>query len=193
MSAGALAPLRCILQALPKHFPGALVLAQHLAGPTLLPTFIAAWTEQEVTLARTGMGLREGVVYICPAQKHLIVNADATLTVSSKERVEYVRPSIDWLMDSAAAVYRERATAVLLSGSNADGTRGAACVARQGGLVIVQRPDTCEFPEMPSCAMHVAPGTLVLDPESIAAALLERWEKLSQHSAVDWADPFAAD
>lgn len=193
MSAGSLAPLSVIVRGLPQRISGALVVALHTAEPTLLHGIIATWTSHEVVLARSGLGLRENVIYVCPAQKHLIVNADATLTVSGKERVQYVRPCLDWLLDSAAAVYRERATAVLLSGSNDDGSRGAVCIAKQGGLVIVQEPETCKYADMPRHALRLGSSVLSLRPEAIAPVLSAHMARLKRLQPDAWADPFGPD
>ena len=190
LSAGGLRPLRTILETLPPRFPGALLVAQHMFAPTLLPELIAYWTRHEVALATSGTTLCEGVVYICPSQAHLIVNADGTLTVSEKERVAYVRPSIDWLLESAAAVYRERATAVLLSGANGDGARGARYIAAGGGLVIVQDPSTCEYPQMPSSVLHAGVLAQSLPPQEIASRLSARLRLVKDESPNAW-DPFA--
>jgi two-component system, chemotaxis family, protein-glutamate methylesterase/glutaminase len=192
MSAGALSPLRSILDALPRPFPAAIVIAQHVAPPSILPQLIRCWTARDVEFARAGDVLREDSIRVCPAQHHVIVNADGTFGLSTIGRLGYVRPSIDWLFESAAASYGPRAIAVVLSGSNGDGSRGADLVARAGGSVIVQAPLTCERPEMPLATMQSGVRLASLCPSEIAGELVKRATEIRATLAHAWQDPFLA-
>src|SRR3982750_657297 len=100
LSAGGLKPLRGLVSGLPLELPAAVVVAQHVHSYTLLPQILARETHLPVTFAASGARLRSGTIYVCPAQQHLIVNPDATLSLSPRERVTYFRPSVDWLFES---------------------------------------------------------------------------------------------
>ena len=171
LSAGGLAPLRRLIRGLRVGLPAAVVVAQHVQQVTLLPEILSADTTMPVTLAASGMLLRRSCVYVCPAGHHLIVNPDATLTVSDRERVRYFRPSGDWLFESAAASFREQTFAVVLSGLQCDGARGTRAVRSAGGTVIVQAPESCERPDMPSAAISMGTVNHVLPPAHIARLL----------------------
>jgi two-component system chemotaxis response regulator CheB len=88
-------------------------------------------------------------VYVCPADYHVLVEQDRTLSLDYSERVNYSRPSIDVTMRSAAEVYGAGLVAILLSGGNADGVDGMEYVKEQGGMTVVQDPATAEVPYMP--------------------------------------------
>jgi two-component system chemotaxis response regulator CheB len=75
------------------------------------------------------------------------------LSLDVSDKVNYSRPSIDVVFESAADVYRSRATAVLLSGANADGTQGLIAIKQAGGTVVVQDPASAEMPYMPKFAL----------------------------------------
>jgi two-component system chemotaxis response regulator CheB len=93
--------------------------------------------------------LKPGTVYVCPADYHVLVEQDRTLSLDYSERVNYSRPSIDVTMRSAAEVYGAGLVAILLSGGNADGVDGMEYVKEQGGMTVVQDPATAEVPYMP--------------------------------------------
>lgn len=190
MSAGGTAPLRTLLRTLPAPFPGALIVARHTSISGVLPELIKFWTPHRVVEVESGMRLISGVIYVCPGQRHIIVNPDATLSLSTKEKLAFVRPSLDWMFESAAGTYGARATAILLSGANGDGARGAQAIRRAGGLVLVQAPETCEYPQMPRAALGMGSASAELAPENIAPLLLERVAKVNSEYSNAWADPF---
>ena len=82
--------------------------------------------------------LKPGTVYIAPPNRHLLVKYDGTLTLSQSELVHFVRPSADLLFESVAASFKERAIAVVLTGTGSDGAMGVEAIKKMGGTVIVQ-------------------------------------------------------
>ena len=190
MSAGALEPLRMIASALPRPFRAATVIAHHVATQSILPQLLHRWTGRSVAFGAPGALLRGDSIHVCPTQRHVVVNPDATLDVSTFERLAFVRPSLDWLFESLAASCGVRAIAVILSGANRDGARGAACVSRAGGTVIVQDPATCERPEMPEAAIASGVSHELLHPCEIAAALERHVRRIDETCREDWLTPF---
>jgi len=85
--------------------------------------------------------------------------------------VGYSRPSIDVTFASAADAYGEHAVGVVLTGANADGSRGLRRIFDRGGLALVQSPDTAESRSMPEAAARSVPKARVLTIKEIAAAL----------------------
>ena len=91
-------------------------------------------------------------MYIAPADYHLLFDGDS-FALSTDEPVRYSRPSIDVSFESAADTYAERTVGVVLTGANADGSRGLKRIADRGGLALVQSPATAESPTMPLAAI----------------------------------------
>ena len=168
VSAGGLKALREVVRGLRVDLRAAVVVAQHSHEKTLLPEILASDTTMPVSLAGHGALLQCGHVYVCPAAHHVVVNPNATLMVSSGPRVRFFRPSGDWLFESASASFGARTVAIVLSGAQDDGARGAVAVRNAGGIVIVQDPATCDYPEMPSAAITTGAVRHVLAPEEIA-------------------------
>jgi two-component system, chemotaxis family, protein-glutamate methylesterase/glutaminase len=96
---------------------------------------------------------RAGVVYVAPADYHVLVEKDGSLSLDYSEKINFSRPSIDVTFESASDVYGRRLVGILLSGANADGTNGLYKISKAGGLVIVQDPKTAEVPYMPAAAL----------------------------------------
>src|SRR5687767_10329298 len=128
-------------------------------------------TSLVVKEACEGDALEPGCALIAPPNRHLLVNPDRTVSLSQSELVHFVRPSADLLFESAAASYKERAIAVVLSGSGRDGAMGVKAIKKMGGTVIVQDEKTSEFFGMPEAAAKTGIVDLVLPLEEIAPAL----------------------
>jgi two-component system chemotaxis response regulator CheB len=192
MSAGSLYALRTIVRALPKNFPGALVIAHHVAPPSILPELIRRWTNHHCEFASTGATLRSGSIYVAPAQHHVIINPDATLGVSQCARRLFSRPSVNWLFESAAASFENRAIAIVLSGANDDGAEGVTCIEQAGGTVIVQDPDTCDHVAMPGSAIITGVAHRRLHPCEIAPAVMAELSRMHRESPAGWY-PFGAE
>lgn len=171
-SAGGLNALTHVLAALPGDFPAALVIVQHLdpRHRSLMAEILSRRSRVPVKEAQEGDALRAGHAYIAPPNRHLLVNPDHTLTLTQTELVHFVRPSGDLLFESTAASFRERAIAVVLSGSGHDGAMGVKAIKKMGGTVIVQDANA-EFGGMPESAIATGLVDFVLPLDDIAPAL----------------------
>ena len=98
--------------------------------------------------------IKPGHVYVAPANYHLLVERDQTMSLSVDAKVCYSRPSIDVLFETAAEVYRSGLVGVILTGASDDGTAGLKRIKEQGGLTIAQDPATAEYAVMPRSAVR---------------------------------------
>ena len=71
--------------------------------------------------------------------------------------MNFSRPSVDVLFESAADAYGKDLLAIILSGANEDGAKGARAVREAGGIVVVQSPDSAEARMMPESALTACP------------------------------------
>lgn len=174
-SAGAVETLNVILSMLPKDFALPVLAVQHLhvsdngsfalhmARATLLPVIEPC---DKALIER-------GHVYTAPANYHMLVERDGTIGLSVDERVNWSRPSIDVLFESAAHTWGEALVAVILSGANADGAKGISAVKEAGGLTIAQDPASAQSPVMPQAAIETKAVDKVLRAEKIGRLLAE--------------------
>jgi two-component system, chemotaxis family, protein-glutamate methylesterase/glutaminase len=172
-SAGGLKALTEVLAALPRDFPAALVVVQHLdpRHRSLMAEILGRRTSLLIKEAREGDALERGLALIAPPNRHLLVNPDRTVSLSQSELVHFVRPSADLLFESTAASYKERAIAVVLTGSGRDGAMGVTAIKKMGGTVIVQDEKTAEFFGMPGAAQQTGLVDFILPLAEIAPAL----------------------
>jgi len=163
-----------VLAAIPREFPAAIVVVQHLdpRHRSLMADILNKRTAIPVRQAQEGDLLAPGTAYIAPPNRHLLVNPDATLSLSQSELVHFVRPSADLLFESTAASYKDRAIAVVLSGTGSDGAMGVRAIKKMGGTVIVQDKGTSLFYGMPDAAVHTGSVDFVLPVEEIPPALV---------------------
>ena len=173
-SLGGLNALVAVVRPLPRDLPAALVVVQHrgVSQATGLVDLLQQHTALTVVEAEDKMALKPGVVFVAPADYHLLVEDRESLALSTDAPVRSARPSIDVLFESAADAYGDALIAVLLTGASADGAAGLARVKQRGGRAIVQDPATAECATMPSAGIAAAAVDYVLPLERIGEHLL---------------------
>jgi two-component system chemotaxis response regulator CheB len=173
-SAGGVHALSTVLAGLTADFPAAVVVVQHVCPhePSLLADVLGRRTALRVKQAEEGDVLRPGTVYTAPPDRHLLVNAGGTLSLSQSPKVHHTRPAADPLFESVAAGLGDRAIAVVLTGWGEDGSGGVRAIKRAGGRVIAQDAETAEVPGMPRAAVQTGAVDFVLPLGGIAAALM---------------------
>jgi two-component system, chemotaxis family, protein-glutamate methylesterase/glutaminase len=173
-SAGGLNAITRVLAPLPADFPVAIVLVQHLdpRHRSLMAEILNRRTQLAVKEAESDDHLRAGVALVAPPNRHLLINGDGSLSLTQTKLVHFVRPSADLLFESVAAGYRERAIAVVLSGSGSDGSMGVRAIKETGGTVIAQDEETSEYYGMPGAAIRTGCVDFILPLDEIAPALM---------------------
>jgi two-component system chemotaxis response regulator CheB len=173
-SAGGLSALSEVLSTIPESFPASIAVVQHLdpRHRSLMAKILSGRTELSVKEAEEGDRLRPGVVYVAPPDKHLLINPGGTISLTQSEMVHFVRPSADLLFESVAASFKDRAIAVVLTGSGSDGKMGVIAIKKMGGTVIAQDEATSEFFGMPGSAIQSGNVDFVLPLGEIASALV---------------------
>jgi len=172
-SAGGVEALSRLLPALPRAAPAAVFVVLHLPRerPSLLVDIFAHRCEMAVREASDKEPVEAGTIYFAPPDYHLLVDEGPQLALSSDELVNFSRPAIDVLFESAADEYGERLLGIVLTGGNQDGAAGLQAVRAAGGMTIVQQPETAQVPYMPELALERGEVDYVLTLEQIAALL----------------------
>ena len=172
-SAGSMAVLISLLSGLPPDYPLPVIVTVHLhpSDPGGLARLMNSQVDIRVIEAWDKLPIKPRAVYTAPANYHLLVEHNKTFALTVDERVSHARPSIDVLFESAAFVYGERLVGILLSGANRDGADGIETIKRAGGLTIVQRPDTAEYPVMPQSAVDTGCVDQMLEHETLLEIL----------------------
>ena len=178
-SAGGLVALQTVLSRLPADFPWPILVAQHLSPDSFsaAPELLAEDSNLAVREAADKEPIRSGVVYLAPPNYHLLVESDHVLSLSVEEKVNFARPSIDVLFESASHVYGASLVGVILTGANKDGADGLSRIKQAGGVAIVQDPATAEADAMPRAAIAATQVDEILPLVDIGPFLLDMASK----------------
>lgn len=168
---GGLAAISRLLGDLSPDLGIAVALVQHRASDQAgLAGLLATRARMPVHDVEDKGPIEPGRVYLAPPDYHLLVEP-GRFSLSTEERVQYARPSIDVLFESAADAYAERVIGVILTGANEDGAAGLARIKERGGVAIVQDPASAERGTMPAAALGATVADAVLPLEEIAPFL----------------------
>jgi two-component system chemotaxis response regulator CheB len=173
-SMGGMQALQTIFETLPADFPLPITVVQHRYKTSNegLPQFLRRHSKLNVVDTTDKEWIKAGTVYLAPANYHLLVER-GELSLSVDEKVEYSRPSIDVMFESAADAYGSGVIGVVLTGANSDGARGAVRIKKRGGFVIAQDPKTAESPVMPQAAVDATRVDRILPLDRIGPFLVE--------------------
>lgn len=177
-SAGALDALSRILPAVPAGFPYPIVIVVHVPADrdSILARLLGARCAIPVREVEDKEPLCGGTVYVAPPDYHLLVERTGHLALSVDDPVNFSRPSIDVLFESAADAFGSGTVGVILTGASCDGANGLRAIRRAGGVTLVQRPDQSFSSLMPQSALDACPEARVGSLEEIARFLGELTE-----------------
>ncbi len=174
-STGGFEAIQNILIALPKNFGAPILIVQHISphSDNFMARHLNDICKLTVKEADEKEKVRPGYVYIAPPNYHLLIEKNQTLSLTVEARVNYSRPSIDILFDTAADAYEKGLIGVLLTGANSDGSKGLKCIKEHGGTIIVQDPLSAEASAMPKAAIKITNVDYILTLEKIGDKLIK--------------------
>ena len=163
-SAGGIEALSRVVGSLPADFPAPIVIAQHLdpRRPSHLGDILARHATLPIKVVEETASLEDGVIFVVPSNRLVeIVKGDLRLRPAKPGAIA---PSVDLLLETAAAAFGHGLIAVILTGSGSDGSAGAWHVKQAGGAVVIEDPATALFPSMPgSISPSLVDATADLD------------------------------
>ena len=180
-SAGGLEAFRRLFEGLPAKTGMAFVLVQHL-DPThesVMAELLSRHTSTPVVQVTEGLLLECDHIYVIPPNDYLSIN-DGVFHLSPLPSRPGSRLPVDFFLNSLAVAYGERAIAVILTGTGADGSVGLKRVKENGGLVIAQDPEDAAYDGMPRSAIMTGAVDLVLPLAKIPDVLV----RYSRHEYV---------
>lgn len=178
-SAGGLYALSIILEALPADFPLPMIVVQHRSKDerTLLEEVLTQKCEIRIKQADEKEKIENGIVYFAPPDYHLLIERNRTFSLSCDARVNFSRPSIDVLFETASRVYKDKLLAIILTGANHDGAAGIKMIKEKGGTTIAQNPVTAQYPFMPEAAISTGSIQHILELGEIKDILINIGKK----------------
>jgi two-component system chemotaxis response regulator CheB len=146
---------------------GLVVMHRKPSEDNVLPEVLGSKAEYEIREVDDKDELLPGIIYVAPADYHVLAERDGSLTLDDSEKVNFSRPSIDVSFESCAEIYGASLTGVLLSGANADGVAGLEKIKACGGKIVIQDPKSAEFNYMPKLAAETVEADLLLTENNI--------------------------
>jgi two-component system response regulator WspF len=172
-SAGGPAALAEVLRELPKGFPGAIVVVQHLDAQ--FAEGLADWLGQQIALpvrlAREGEAPAPGAVLIAGRDEHLILKTSQTLAYTPLPLENSYRPSVDVFFRSIASHWCDDALGIVLTGMGRDGAIGLKKMRDAGFPTLAQDKASCAVYGMPKAAAELGGAAQVLPLAQIGSAL----------------------
>ena len=129
----------------------------------------------KVREAQDGDALEPGLALIAPGGFHMTVRRSMghyQVRIEQTPHVNFQRPSVDVLFDSAASCIGAHAIAALLTGMGKDGASGLSKLKHAGAMTIAQDEESCVVFGMPRAAIELGAARFVLPLEKIAGSIL---------------------
>jgi len=174
VSAGGMDALSMIIPSIPGDFPVPLVVVQHISpsSDNYMTRYLDSISRLRVKEIDEKERVLPGKVYTAPPNYHVLIEDDETFSLSVDDRVNFARPSIDVLFESAADVYGRRLIGIILTGANNDGSQGLKRIKNAGGIAIVQDPASAEVDGMPRAAIAATNVDYIVQLKEIPSLLL---------------------
>jgi two-component system, chemotaxis family, protein-glutamate methylesterase/glutaminase len=167
-SAGGPRAIVDVVSELPADLPAAVLVVQHMP-----PLFTAALARRlnaaaaiRVVEAEADSVPLEGVAYIAPGGRHMIVERDidgVRIRLIDASPLWGVRPAADVLFSTVASAFGPASVGVVLTGMGRDGANGLRAIRDVGGCGLAQNESTAVIASMPRAAAKYAHRILPLD------------------------------
>jgi two-component system, chemotaxis family, protein-glutamate methylesterase/glutaminase len=168
-SYGGMEAIRFLLASLRKEIQVPVFAVLHI-GNNNIDTYLSVLnknSEFKVKEAGENENICKRTVYFAPPNYHLQVENKSLLSLSTDEKVNFSRPSIDVLFETAAWAFKDELLGILLTGSNSDGAMGMKTIKNFGGITIVENPETAFAKAMPFSAISLSTPDYILDLKDI--------------------------
>jgi len=174
-SAGSIEVIMNIFPSIPANYPFPVVLLLHRKNTIEqhLEDVLGRKSKVPVIEIQDKTYLKPSHIYVAPGDYHLLVDKEGLLCLDHSEKINYSRPSIDVTFDSFARIFKNHCVGILLSGANADGAKGLKTIKDNGGLSIVQSPESASVITMPMSAINLFEPDMIADPQKITEVILD--------------------
>lgn len=174
VSAGGIEALTEFFRHTPARSGMAYVIVHQLSRQhqSLLTRILAQQTSMPVHEITDGMAVVVNQVFVTVQGPPLRLDGGRLLLSEAPARYNGQLRSLDEFLRSLAQQHKERAIAVILSGTGTYGTAGARDIKATGGLCIAQSPESAAFPEMPRSLIHAGFADQVLEPWEMPEVLV---------------------
>ena len=180
-SAGGLSALLRFFEHMPADSGMAYVIVLHLSPQyeSSAAVILKRVTKMPVTQVLQPTPIEANHVYVIPPSHDLTMD-NGHLRLSEPTRTKGMHVAIDLFFRTLAQAHQERAVAIVMSGTGADGAVGLTRVKEWGGITLVQTPDDAEYDAMPRAAIATGMVDFVLRVVDMPQRLLDLWGNASR-------------
>ena len=173
-SAGGLEALEAFFSHMPHDSNIAFVVIQHLSPrhKSIMGSLLAKCTEMDVLEMQDGMKIEPNRVYLNPPDKNVVI-INGALQLMTPVKTGSINLPIDCFFRSMAEDLGEKAICIILSGTATDGTLGLKAVKGEGGIAMVQDPESAKYDGMPRSAINTGVVDFILSVEKIPGELVK--------------------
>src|SRR6478752_5349744 len=157
------------------RFP--VLITQHMPPTftTILAEHLARASHRPAHEAVDGEIVKPGRIYLAPGGRHMRVvrhGAETAIALDDGPPVNFCKPAVDPLFNSAIEVWQCSIMSVILTGMGSDGMRGGKDIVAAGGSVIAQDEATSVVWGMPGAATNAGICAAILPLNQIAPKLV---------------------
>ncbi len=178
VSTGGPKALQDVLPLLPKDFPAAILVVQHMpkgfTGP--FAERLNQLSRIEIKEADHGEVIKAGTGYIAPGGLHMravkkrVTEVNIELADQPSDLLH--RPSVDVMMLSVAQAYAGRCLGVIMTGMGHDGLEGMRAIKRSGAKTLAQDEESCVVYGMPKAVVDEGLADKVVSLSSMAGEIV---------------------
>ena len=173
-SAGGFDAFRSFFSVMPADSGMAFIIVSHMSSDhkSLLCDLLRNFTQIPLFEAQDGMKVEADCIYVIPPGKDMAI-MHRTLQLFEPVTSHGIKHPIDFFFRSLSKDVGEKAVGIVLSGTGMEGTQGIRDIKGEGGLVIVQSPESAKFEFMPASAIATELVDYVLPPDEMAECLIK--------------------
>ncbi len=172
-SAGGLDAFEKFFTHMPSDTGMAFVLIQHL-DPThksILSQLITRYTHMKVLEVQDGMLVEPNSVFVIPPNRYMGI-LHGKLHLLEPTALPGHRTPIDYFFRTLAEDQKENAICIVLSGTGTEGTLGLRAIKGEGGMGMVQDPESAKYDGMPRNAISTGLADYILPVEQMPEQLI---------------------
>ncbi len=172
-SAGGLETLNVFFSSMPPDSNIAFVIIQHLSPShkSIMASLLEKQTQMVVREIEDGTKLLANHVYLNPPGKNVAI-FNRSLHLLEPIKSSSINMPIDFFFRSLSEDQGEKAIGIILSGTASDGTLGIKAIKGEGGMAMVQQPDTAKYDGMPKSAVETGLIDFILPVEKMPDTLI---------------------
>ena len=172
-SAGGLETLNAFFSIMPPDSNMAFVVIQHLSPQhkSIMASLVDKHTRMPVQQIEDGTKIEPNHVYLNPPAKNVAI-FNRRLHLLEPVKSSAINMPVDFFFRSLSEDQREKAIGIILSGTASDGTLGIKAIKGEGGMVMVQQPETAKYDGMPKSAIETGLVDFILPVEKMPETLI---------------------